>query len=133
MAKIKNVSDFRGAGRLTIDAVTGITDLTEDLHYAIASVGGKLGARNQHRTKGITGFVYRNIRTVPGLVGGHSISFVTPSISDINLTKCCPQNSVNNHIEDDDKGLQSLDQINIYWQTAFLLYFVKSWQKFSFS
>ena len=70
MFKIRNVSDFRGAGRLTIDAICVITDLTEDLHCAIASVGGKLGARNQHRTKGITGFVYRNIRTVSGLVGG---------------------------------------------------------------
>ena len=70
MVKIRNVSDFRGAGRLTIEAITGIIDLTEDLHYAIASVGGKFGAPNQHRTKGITGLVYRNIRTVLGLVGG---------------------------------------------------------------
>ena len=70
MAKIKNVSDFRGAGRLTIDAITGITDLTEALHHAIASIAGILGEPDQHRSKGITGLVYRNIRAVSGLVGG---------------------------------------------------------------
>ena len=87
MAKIKNVSDFRGAGRLTIDAITGITDLTEELHHAIASIAGILGAPDQHRATGITGMVYRNIRTVSGLVGG-SIDLFLKQFSSLLKEKC---------------------------------------------
>ena len=63
------MSDFRGAGRLTIDAITGITDLTEELHHAIASIAGIFGTPDKHHSKGITGLVYRNIRAASGLVG----------------------------------------------------------------
>ena len=69
MANTAHVSDLRGAGRLTIDAITGITDLVEDLHHTIQSVAGILGAKNRHRTAGITGLVYRNVRTVSRWVG----------------------------------------------------------------
>ena len=69
MAKIKRTSDIRGAGNLTIDAITGITDLVEAMHHTIASFGGILGGSNQNRTTGITGMVYRNIRTITELVG----------------------------------------------------------------
>jgi len=69
MTKIKYDSDIRGAGNLTIDAITGITDLVEDMHHKITSLCGILSRPNQNRTTGITGMVYRNIRTVSGLVG----------------------------------------------------------------
>ncbi len=69
MEKIKIEEDIRGAGNLTIEAVTGITDLVEAMHHKIASLGGILGGRNTNRTKGITGMVYRNIRSVSGMVG----------------------------------------------------------------
>lgn len=69
MTKIKTESDIRGAGNLTIDAITGITDLVEAMHHKIASLGGILGRPNRNRTTGITGMVYRNVRTVSGLVG----------------------------------------------------------------
>ena len=63
--------DLRGVGSLTIDAITGITDIVESLHQTIAgSSGTLLGASDQYRTNGITGMVYRNIRTVTELVGG---------------------------------------------------------------
>jgi len=62
-------SDLRGAGSLTIDAIKGITDLVESMHHTITSLGGVLGDPGQQRTTGITGMVYRNIRTVTELVG----------------------------------------------------------------
>ena len=62
-------TDLRGVGNLTIDAITGITDIVESLHHTITSFSGVLGARNQYRTKGITGIVYQNIHTVTELVG----------------------------------------------------------------
>jgi len=68
MAKIKYGPDIRGAGNLAIDAITGITDLVEAMHHTISSLGGILGGPNQNRATGITGMVYRNIRTVSGLV-----------------------------------------------------------------
>lgn len=45
--------------------------------------------------------------------------------------KISPQKSIKNYIKGDDKHLQSLDQIDKDRQAALLLYFVKSWQKFS--
>jgi pimeloyl-ACP methyl ester carboxylesterase len=81
MANINNVSDLRGVVRLAIDAMTGITDLVEDLHHTIASGAGILGAPDQHRTTGITGLVYRNIRAVSGLVGGAIDAGLDPLVS----------------------------------------------------
>ena len=62
-------TDLRGAGRLTIEAITGITDIVESLHHTITSLSGRLGTPDQDRTKGITGMVYRNIRSVTEVVG----------------------------------------------------------------
>ncbi len=62
-------TDLRGAGSLTVDAITGITDTVESLHHTITSFSGIPGAPDQNRTKGITGMVYRNIRSVTELVG----------------------------------------------------------------
>jgi len=62
--------DLRGVGSLTIDAITGITDIVESLHHTIARFSGILDEKDQDRTNGITGMAYRNVRTVTELVGG---------------------------------------------------------------
>jgi len=62
-------TDLRGAGRLAVDAITGITDMVESLHHTFTSFSGRLGITDQDRTKGITGMVYRNIRSVTEVVG----------------------------------------------------------------
>ncbi len=62
-------TDLRGAGNMTVDAVTGITDMVEALHHAIIRFPGAGQAGLQGRTRGITGFVYQNIRTVTAVVG----------------------------------------------------------------
>lgn len=54
-------SDLRGFARMAKDATTGLTDLVEAMHGAIARPAG---------TRGITGFVYKSIRGVTRLVGG---------------------------------------------------------------
>ena len=87
MANIKGESDIRGAGNLTLDAIAGITDLVEAMHHTISSLGGILGESNQNRTTGITGLVYRNIRTVSGLVGG-SIDLLLKQFSSLLGEKC---------------------------------------------
>ncbi|MBF0231108.1 MAG: hypothetical protein HQK63_16180 [Desulfamplus sp.] len=69
MINAKNISDLSGIGKLTIEAVSGITDIVEDLHQTILSMNGLLGSPDNHYTTGITGIVYKNIRTVTGLVG----------------------------------------------------------------
>jgi len=75
----RNIStDLRGAGGLTIDAVSGIVDIVESLHYTISSSAGHLDAPDQSRTKGIAGMVYRNIRTVTGLVGDGIDALLAP-------------------------------------------------------
>ena len=62
-------ADLRGAGKLTIEAITAVTDIVESLHHTISPVSGFPGADEQNRTRGITGLVYRSIRTITGLVG----------------------------------------------------------------
>jgi pimeloyl-ACP methyl ester carboxylesterase len=84
---VQHASDIRGAGNLTLDAVTGITDLVEALHHKIVSLGGILGTPNQTRTTGITGMVYRNIRTVSGLAGT-SIDSLLKKFSSLLGEKC---------------------------------------------
>ena len=63
-------ADLRGVGSLATDAVTGITDIVESMHQTIASLGGLLDSSKGKRTQGVTGMVYRNVRTLTELVGG---------------------------------------------------------------
>ena len=63
-------ADIRGAGRLTIDAILGVTGLVETMHHNILRAPGILGAATQKPAGGITGFVYKTIRGVTRLVGG---------------------------------------------------------------
>jgi len=62
-------SDMRGLNQLTIDAVAGIVNLVEALHYNIASIPGILGKKKPGRTTGITGLAYRAIGGAIGLTG----------------------------------------------------------------
>jgi pimeloyl-ACP methyl ester carboxylesterase len=64
-----SASDVRGLSRLTIDAIAGVVNLVEAMHYNIANVAGILGETESVRTTGITGLVYRSIRGTIGLVG----------------------------------------------------------------
>ncbi|MDX1417141.1 MAG: hypothetical protein R3293_23245, partial [Candidatus Promineifilaceae bacterium] len=62
-------TDLRGVGQLSIDAVNGITDIVEALHQTIASSAGILDKSNGSRTRGLTRFVYQNVRRTTHLVG----------------------------------------------------------------
>jgi pimeloyl-ACP methyl ester carboxylesterase len=61
-------ADMRGLSRLTIDAIAGMVDLVEAMHYNIASVPGIPPVPQPGRTTGITGLVYRSISGVIRLV-----------------------------------------------------------------
>lgn len=63
-------TDLRGLGKLTIAAVTGIADIVESLHQTIISCSWILSPSRKHRTRGITGMIYRNIHKVSELAGG---------------------------------------------------------------
>ncbi len=65
---LDRANDMRGINQLAVDAVTGLTDIVEALHYTILSLGLN-DQDKQPRTRGVTGFVYRNIRTVTAFVG----------------------------------------------------------------
>lgn len=64
------VADVRGAVRLAVQGVHGVTHIAEGLHGTIARVAPPLGKVRERPTTGITGFVYRTVRTVSSLVGG---------------------------------------------------------------
>jgi hypothetical protein len=61
-------SDLKGGARLAVDATLAATDLVEAMHHNIARLPW-LPATSHARTRGITGFVYRSIRTLTEWVG----------------------------------------------------------------
>ncbi len=73
-------ADLRGAARLTTEAVAGLTSLVEAMHARITSLprlpGSGEAAREDDRTRGITGFVYETVRGVTRLVGGSAESLL---------------------------------------------------------
>ncbi len=67
--KPKNISsDLQGVSQLTIDAVKGVTQVVESLHSTISHLTPILG-KPKHKTKGITGAVYKSINTITDLIG----------------------------------------------------------------
>jgi pimeloyl-ACP methyl ester carboxylesterase len=66
----KPIDDLRGATRLAVDAVVAVTDLVEAMHRTVNTLGGRIGAPERTRTRGLTGFVYSSIRTLTRLAGG---------------------------------------------------------------
>lgn len=61
--------DLRGINRLTVDAITGVVDLVEQMHASISQLPGILAKPVQGPAGGIAGLVYRSIRGVTGVVG----------------------------------------------------------------
>ncbi len=64
-----HVHDLRGASRLVIDAVAGVTDLVEAMHGTIARVSPPVGVTPAKRAGGISGLVYSSVRGVTRAVG----------------------------------------------------------------
>lgn len=62
-------SDLQGASRLTVDAVLGVTSLVEAMHRNIGSASSLAGVAPVGPTTGITGLVYRSVRSVSRAVG----------------------------------------------------------------
>jgi hypothetical protein len=64
-----HVADLRGAGRLVVDAVTGVTDIVEGMHRNIARLSPIVGTVPAGRARGISGLVYRSVRGITRAVG----------------------------------------------------------------
>ncbi len=62
-------NELRGAGRLAVDGVTGIADLVEAVHAAIAHLPVAFGARPPKSTSGIARVAYNSVRGVTRVVG----------------------------------------------------------------
>jgi pimeloyl-ACP methyl ester carboxylesterase len=62
-------SDLRGANRLIVDAVVGVTDIVESMHRNISGLAPVVGPSRKGGTKGITGFVYRSVRGISRVAG----------------------------------------------------------------
>ncbi|CAG1065290.1 hypothetical protein BAC1_00869 [uncultured bacterium] len=60
---------LRGASRLAVDAVLGVTGIVESMHRNIAGLAPVVGAAPPGRTRGITGMVYGGVRGVTRVVG----------------------------------------------------------------
>ncbi|MEQ1517519.1 MAG: hypothetical protein ABL931_13635 [Usitatibacteraceae bacterium] len=62
-------ADLLGAGKLAIDATIALTNLVETMHHNILRTPGILGTPTQDPTNGMTGLVYRTIRTTVTAAG----------------------------------------------------------------
>ena len=74
MKRARTMADLRGLSRLAVEATVAMTDLVEEVHRSVTTlpeVGTPDPARRK-RMGGITGFVYRTIRTITHWVG-HSV------------------------------------------------------------
>ena len=69
MANRTHLSYLRGATRLVFEAAEATTEVVEKMHRTIQEVPGPLSVSVPDRTRGITGLVYRSIRTGIHLVG----------------------------------------------------------------
>jgi hypothetical protein len=65
-----HVDDLRGASRLAIDAIRGVTDLVEAMHVTIASGPAILGQPLAAPARAVIGPIYAAIQGVTQLVGG---------------------------------------------------------------
>jgi pimeloyl-ACP methyl ester carboxylesterase len=61
--------DLRGINRLVMNGIVGVVDLVEAMHYNIASIPGLVAKPERNHTTGLTGLVYRSIRSIVGLAG----------------------------------------------------------------
>jgi pimeloyl-ACP methyl ester carboxylesterase len=64
-----HLADARGVGRLAVTAVTGVTDIVEQMHGNIVRLSPILGKRPPKPLGGIPGLVYRSIHGVTRVVG----------------------------------------------------------------
>ena len=63
------LAELRGAVRLAVDAVGGVTHIAEGLHGTIQRVAAPLGRAPQQPARGIAGFVYRAVRGTSRVAG----------------------------------------------------------------
>lgn len=63
------ISDLRGASRLAVEGVTGISELVEAVHAAVLHPPALLGRRAPLATAGLPHLVYRSVRGVARMVG----------------------------------------------------------------
>ncbi|WEM44553.1 alpha/beta hydrolase (plasmid) [Photobacterium sp. DA100] len=64
-----HASDLRGIGQLVTLATISTTRIAEGVHQSVWRTMGVPGGSTPDRTRGLTGFVYRNIYTVTEFVG----------------------------------------------------------------
>ena len=69
MTKRNKISNIRGVGHLTIDAITGVTNIVEELQNTIMTVGGVVHLP-MPITKSINKLIFNNIRVISKFTGG---------------------------------------------------------------
>ena len=141
--KRNSIKDLKGASRLTSEGVEGIVDIVEAIHYNITSLGGLLGKNDKQRTSGITGLVYRNIRSITNL-SSTGIDVLLENLTDkVQSKEATPEHeaflsilngvigdtldrkvnplAIKMHLRQGGKPLSSLDQLSIGTSQKILL------------
>ncbi|PSW16582.1 permease [Photobacterium rosenbergii] len=64
-----HASDLRGIGQLATQATMSATRIAEGVHQSVWRTMGVPGGETPERTRGLTGFVYKRIYKITGLLG----------------------------------------------------------------
>ncbi len=91
MKRVRTMSDLRGLSRLAVEATVAMTDLVEEVHRSVTTVPelGPAEPSRRKRMRGITGFVYRAIRTITNWVG-HSVDGGLAQLQPLLLAPAAP-------------------------------------------
>jgi pimeloyl-ACP methyl ester carboxylesterase len=65
-----HLSDIRGMAKLMTQATAGVTHIVEGVHRSVWDAVGLPGSEEPGQTRGVTGLVYKSVRSVTQLVGG---------------------------------------------------------------
>lgn len=65
----KKASHLQDASQLVVEAIISITDIVESMHNRIGPITNTIQGPDKERTAGLTGLVYKSIRSVTSLVG----------------------------------------------------------------
>ncbi|MGJ8663163.1 MAG: esterase/lipase family protein [Marinicella sp.] len=75
-------SDLKGLNQLAGDGFEGVLDLVEAMHQRISSLGGLINLGDLNQTNGLTGLIYRSIKTT-AKISVKSIDFALSKFSPI--------------------------------------------------
>lgn len=66
---LKKASHLQSSTRLIVEAIVSMTDIVDSMHHRLSPISGRTVSQEAGRTRGLSGFIYKRIRSLTELVG----------------------------------------------------------------